>query len=159
MIPSDAEEQLKWQLTWDRLSLSPRILHRFYKVFQKIDLDQSGEVSLSEFLVYFGLDRTRFAKKTFSILDEDRSGEIDFREFVVSLWNYCSFNKTALIMFAFDLYDLDGSGTIELDEAHTVLRDLYGSGDKGMAGHAQRVLAKVTHDTSHSPIPSNWHTT
>ena len=54
--------------------------------------------------------------KLFQAIDKDGSGEIDFREFVVALWNYCTMGKSALTIFAFDLYDLDGSGEIELDE-------------------------------------------
>ena len=44
------------------------------------------------------------------------SGEIDFREFVIALWNYCTLGKAALILFAFDLYDNDNSGKIDIDE-------------------------------------------
>ena len=90
-------------------------------------------------------------------MDEDQSGEIDFREFVIAIWNYCSFTKSALILFAFDLYDIDNSGTIGIvflplciqilafqvgyitsglflprvstgkDECHLICKEVYGS--------------------------------
>ena len=53
--------------------------------------------------------------RAFSLFDEDKSGELDFREFVISLWNYCTFDKNDLVKFAFDLYDMDQSGIIDED--------------------------------------------
>lgn len=45
-----------------------------------------------------------------------------------SVWNYCTFDRTALILFAFDLYDLDGSGKIDAKEMKRILREVYGVG-------------------------------
>lgn len=62
------------------------------------------------------------------IFDEDGSGSIDFREFVMSLWNYCTLSKAALIMFAFDLYDNDNSGEIDIGEVELLLKEVrYGA--------------------------------
>lgn len=58
------------------------------------------------------------------IFDEDGSGSVDFREFVMSLWNYCTLSKAALIMFAFDLYDNDNSGEIDIMEVELLLREV-----------------------------------
>lgn len=58
------------------------------------------------------------------IFDEDGSGSVDFREFVMSLWNYCTLSKAALIMFAFDLYDNNNSGEIDIDEVELLLKEV-----------------------------------
>ena len=42
------------------------------------------------------------------------SGEIDFREFVICVWNYCTFSLKSLCQFAFSLFDLDGSGVLDM---------------------------------------------
>lgn len=60
------------------------------------------------------------------MFDEDNSGEIDFREFVVALWNYCTLGKATLVIFAFDLYDTDGSGIIDAQELDNMLKEVYG---------------------------------
>ncbi len=52
-------------------------------------------------------ERSKFTVRAFSLFDSDGSGELDFREFVISIWNYCSIDKTGLIEFAFALYDMD----------------------------------------------------
>ncbi len=35
-----------------------------------------------------------------------------FDEFVVALWNYCTLDRSALLLFAFDMCDLDSTGEI-----------------------------------------------
>ena len=47
-------------------------------------------------------------------------------QFVIALWNYCTLGKPALIMFAFDLYDQDGSGKIDFKEVECMLKEVYG---------------------------------
>ena len=62
----------------------------------------------------------------------------DFREFVVALWSYCTYDKNALTMFAFDLYDLDASGLIgervSVDNRHTLRADGHVDRRGGDAG-------------------------
>jgi serine/threonine-protein phosphatase 2B regulatory subunit len=97
-----------------------------YDVFCQIDKDGSGELSIREMLDFLDIPRTKFANRVFSIFDEDQSGEIDFKEFVMSMWNYCTLGKSALVLFAFDLYDGDNSGFIDPEEVSTMLKDVYG---------------------------------
>ena len=59
-------------------------------------------------------------------MDADASGELSFVEFVVALWNYCTFTKASLLRFAFELFDADDSGFIDLDEMKLLLRECYG---------------------------------
>jgi len=44
----------------------------------------------------------------------------------MSLWNYATLGKNQLIMFAFDLYDNDGSGQIDFREVEMMLKEVYG---------------------------------
>ena len=60
------------------------------------------------------------------MFDEDNSGEIDLREFILALWNYCTLGKSTLVIFAFDLYDTDGSGVIDAEELDNMLKEVYG---------------------------------
>jgi Ca2+-binding EF-hand superfamily protein len=59
---------------------------------------------------------------------KDGSGEVDFQEFVIAIWNYCSFSQPALITFAFDLYDNDSSGNIDVSEGQRMLREVRWQG-------------------------------
>jgi Ca2+-binding EF-hand superfamily protein len=95
-----------------------------------------------EFFDWLNLDRTAFAEKAFSVMDEDNSGDIDFKEFVCCVWNYCSFGKSALVIFAFDLYDLDKSGCIGREEMENIVYEIYGAG-YDHSKQAQGVIKKL----------------
>ncbi len=72
------------------------------------------------------LEVTPFTKRVFSLFDSDNSGEINFRECVLSLWSYCSLSDDDLIVFAFELYDQDGSHVMERKEVERIFLDVYG---------------------------------
>lgn len=127
-----------------QLGISDSTLARLEKVFSAIDFDGSGEVDVGEFLAFFELKRTKFSKRVFSVMDADGSGEMDFTEFLLAVWNYCTFNKYALIRFAFELYDEDGSGAIDTDEMSNMLKDVYGKKALKTNKQAQFVLEKIS---------------
>lgn len=114
-----------------------------YDVFLQIDKDNSGEIDLDEFLVFFVLQKSRFAIKTFSILDSDGSGEISFDEFVIGLYNFCTFDPVSLMRFAFTIYDADGSGYLDSDEIECICKDLYGKRNYKSNISAQRCIAQL----------------
>lgn len=60
----------------------------------------------------------------------------------MNLWNYCTLSKAALVMFAFDLYDNDNSGEIDLSEVELLLKEVYGR-EFQSSTHAQTILAKL----------------
>ncbi|KAJ0412064.1 hypothetical protein ATCC90586_004610 [Pythium insidiosum] len=80
----------------------------------------------------------------FSAMDRDNSGEINMIEFFnyIAVWNYCSFSRSSLVRYAFDLYDLDGSGEIEPAEASRCVREVWGSEWERNA-NAQKVMTKL----------------
>jgi serine/threonine-protein phosphatase 2B regulatory subunit len=111
--------------------------------FQTADTQKSGAINYEELIMYLDLDRTEFARRVFTVFDEDNSGTVDFCEFVLALWNYCTLGKSALVMFAFDLYDLDGSGEIEEPEVQQMLRDIYGPEFRAN-GRAGKIYVQLT---------------
>ena len=111
---------------FQRLGIGFRVVELLYEYFQCIDRDGSGEISLSEFFIFFQMKDTEFARRAFSVMDEDGSGEIDFGEFVLTIWNYATFSKEGLTRFAFELYDADRSGYIDMDEMMMILRQMFG---------------------------------
>jgi len=112
---------------FDKLGLSSEEVQQFFDKFNTIDKDRSGQISLNEFYQYFQLEVSPFADRVFTILDEDKSGEIDFQEFVTTTWNFCSFDFRNLVIFAFNLYDTDNSGQLEIVEMKELVAEVYGS--------------------------------
>eukprot|EP00939_MAST-03C_sp_MAST-3C-sp1_P000219 g219.t1 len=133
-----------FETTFDALKLSGKSLHQLHEAFATMDFDSSGEISLKEFFKYLNVRRTGFTKRCFTLFDYDESGELDFREFVVSLWNYCTSDSYALMSFAFDLYDLDGSGMISKSEMVNVVREVYGGKETSETNvRAQNIIVKL----------------
>jgi hypothetical protein len=85
-------------------------------------------------------------------MDRNGSGEVDFVEFVLAVWNYCTFNHASLVRFAFDLYDVDGSGEIEHDEVVRCVREVWGSAWE-TSPSAQKIVEKL--DTIMAGTPNN----
>lgn len=111
---------------FDALLLSEDDVGRLYRVFKRVDMDNSGTIDTAELLTVMDVERTKFTTRVFSIFDEDKSGAVDFKELVLALWNYCSLGKASLVMFAFDIYDRDNGGSISMEEVKKMLRDVYG---------------------------------
>ena len=132
----------KFRASFASLRLRGESLKKMYEVFVSMDVDASGDISVKEFFRYLGIKRTSFAKRTFCLFDYDDSGELDFREFVVSLWNYCTSDSYALMSFAFDLYDLDGSGMISKEEMAMVCKEVYGD-EIDNSSRAQNIIKKL----------------
>ena len=76
-------------------------------------------------------------------MDADASGELSFVEFVVALWNYCTFTKASLLRFAFELFDNDDSGFIDLDEMKLLLRECYGKHKYKKTQAARHILDEL----------------
>ena len=76
-------------------------------------------------------------------MDADDSGELSFVEFVVALWNYCTFTKASLLRFAFELFDSDDSGFLDLDEMKLLLRECYGKHKYKKTQAARHILAEL----------------
>ena len=119
-------------------SLGPEALNRLQEVFNNIDKDNSGYVSIGEFTkacselsMTVGADEL----KDFAGSDCSGDGELDFDEF-------CRFYATRLRK-VFDTMDLDGSGEIDVAELQLAFMTL---GYKTTRRELQTLLARVDTD-------------
>lgn len=139
----------QWLAEFEALQFTKSELIKLEEIFEKIDDSADGQIDLIELLDFVDIKVCPFAKRTFAIFDEDQSGTIDFREFVLSLWNFCSCTDSSLRLFAFDLYDNDASGRIEVNEVELMLKEVYGEGYDSSV-HAPYLMNKVQKLTSGS---------
>lgn len=116
----------KWRTDFEALKLGSNDIAALYRVFSKIDGDNSGEIDVLELLMFLDIERSDFSTQVFAVMDSDMSGHIDFYEFSIAMWNYCTLGEESLSLFAFDIYDKDCSGVIEAGEIDIMLSDLYG---------------------------------
>uniref|UniRef100_A0A803SZD9 EF-hand domain-containing protein n=1 Tax=Anolis carolinensis TaxID=28377 RepID=A0A803SZD9_ANOCA len=101
-------------------------IKRLGKRFKKLDLDNSGSLSVEEFMSLPELQQNPLVQRVIDIFDTDGNGEVDFKEFIegVSQFSVKGDNEQKL-RFAFRIYNMDKDGNvrseplIRLQLAHT----------------------------------------
>ena len=109
-----------------KLQLDQAVGKKFYKVFRSMDKDKSGSIDIDEFFTKFNIDYSQFSKRVFEVVDVSGDGDLDFGEFFIGLYNYCSYDKSQIARFAFNLFDVDKSGEIEKQEVRLLVKMMFG---------------------------------
>ena len=103
-------------------------IKRLGKRFKKLDVDNSGSLSVEEFMSLPELQQNPLVKRVIEIFDEDQNGEIDFKEFLLGIAQFSvKGDKTAKLRFAFRIYDVDNDGYISNGELFQVLKVMVGN--------------------------------
>lgn len=102
--------------------LNNEALKKIYKQFLAVDTDKSGMVDINEFTRLLRVERSPFVERLFSMFDSDKTGLIDLKEFVVGLSNVGTEARENKVKFAFQVFDLDGSGSIDKDELRKIVK-------------------------------------
>jgi Ca2+-binding EF-hand superfamily protein len=115
--------------TFGILDFTYQNAYQLFKAFIEIDFDNSGEVTVQEFHQFLGLKPSRFSERIFGILDLDESGALEFNEFVIGIWNFCTYDALLITKFAFDIFDIDDIGKLQLAECEALIRMVYDEAD------------------------------
>ncbi|XP_005605726.1 calcineurin subunit B type 2 [Equus asinus] len=102
-------------------------IKRLSKRFKKLDLDNSGSLSVDEFLSLPQLQRNPLAKRVIDVFDTDGNGVVDFKEFIVGTSQFSvKGSEEQKLRFAFSIYDMDKDGYISNGELFQVLKLMVG---------------------------------
>uniref|UniRef100_A0AAV2JIX9 EF-hand domain-containing protein n=1 Tax=Knipowitschia caucasica TaxID=637954 RepID=A0AAV2JIX9_KNICA len=63
-------------------------MRRLDKRFKKLDLDESGELSVEEFMSLPELKDNPLLQRVIDLFDQDGNGEVDFREFLEGVMQF-----------------------------------------------------------------------
>ncbi|XP_066930480.1 calcineurin subunit B type 1-like [Clytia hemisphaerica] len=103
-------------------------LKRLGKRFRKLDTDNSGTLSIEEFMSLPELQQNPLVQRVIEIFDTDGNKEIDFQEFIEGISQFSvKGDKTQKLRFAFKIYDINQDGFISNGELFTVLRMMVGN--------------------------------
>merc|ERR1711899_631500 len=103
-------------------------IKRLGKRFKKLDLDNSGSLSVDEFMSLPELHQNPLVQRVIEIFDQDGNGEVDFREFIEGVSQFSvKGDKQLKLKFAFKIYDVDKDGYISNGELFTVLKIMVGN--------------------------------
>lgn len=134
-IPQETLQQLR-----KCTAFSDDELQNWYKGFQK-DCPK-GKMTEKEFESMYNNffkdgDASKFARHVFRTFDKDGSHSIDFGEFMMGLSMTCHGRKEDKLRWAFNMCDIDNSGTItesELTEIVRALSSMMRNDDDGDTG-------------------------
>ena len=101
------------------------------QIFKTFDKENKGVISKKDFEeqidnIYGGVISQEITHVFFSHLDLDNSGEISYNEFLTSVIDSQKILTEDRLRKAFDMFDKDGSGTLELGE----IKQYFGGNDK-----------------------------
>ena len=107
--PLQAQKEVDTVL--NHLNVPSRAVTKFLTFFKKMDDDESGSISLEEFIVFLELEKyyIPFIERCFGAMDFNKKGKsagaLDPTEFTVGLYNLCVMSKDLLEDYVFELYD------------------------------------------------------
>ncbi|XP_055014515.1 calcineurin subunit B type 1b [Boleophthalmus pectinirostris] len=111
----------------NKIQKTPEV-RRLDRRFKKLDLDDSGELSVDEFMSLPELQQNPLVQRVIDIFDKDGNGEVDFNEFIEGVLQFSvRGTKEQRLRFAFRIYDVDGDGFISNGELFQVLKSMVGS--------------------------------
>jgi len=103
-------------------------IRRLGKRFRKLDLDNSGSLSVEEFMSLPELQQNPLVQRVIDIFDADGNGEVDFKEFIEGMSQFSvKGGKDSKLRFAFRIYDIDNDGYISNGELFQVLKMMVGN--------------------------------
>jgi len=102
--------------------LSMQDFQGLYRVFQTMDTDNSGVLTVEELAT--GLERCGIqqdAHTLMAILDLDQDGCVSYTEFLAGALQHGEELTENQVRYAFDMFDLDGDGLISMHELRLML--------------------------------------
>ena len=110
-------------LTYIASRLSEEEIKKIKEVFQSIDTDNNGKLSLEEMKKAVALTKMKieFNEEIFKSIDTDNSGNIEYTEFISACIEKKIYLNEEKLKDAFKLFDADGSGKISRAEIEKVL--------------------------------------
>ena len=77
------------------------------------------------------------------MFDNDRSGLVDLKEFIIGLSNVSQTGRDNKVKFAFQIFDLDGSGYIDENELRKIVKATNMASEKQLDRKVKWLMSQV----------------
>eukprot|EP01137_Pigoraptor_chileana_P025115 Opistho-2@94098 len=92
---------------------TPNQIKRLYKRFKRLDKDNTGTISMDEFLSIPELAMNPLASRVIAIFDQQQTDNVNFKQFVETLSVFRQdASRESKVKFSFLLYDINNDGFI-----------------------------------------------
>jgi calcium-dependent protein kinase len=91
------------------------------EIFKSLDTNGDGKLSREELLCGLEASNSELIAEIMRQVDTDKNGYIDLEEFLVAAFNQQTLLSRENMKKAFDMFDLDGNGSVSYNELQTVL--------------------------------------
>jgi Ca2+-binding EF-hand superfamily protein len=121
--------QMEVEAVLNHLAVPASAVKKFLLFFKKMDDDDSGSISLEEFIGFLELEKyyVPFIERCFGAMDfnkkGDSKGSLDPTEFTVGLYNLCIMTKDLLENYVFELYDEVHDGNLYQKQIEKMVAD------------------------------------
>lgn len=105
--------------------LSPKDVSAFWKIFQKLDREKSGLVSLNYLFKSIETNRNLLTDVLLELLDIEHEGEINFSDFLTMVTTYCFFEPPEILKFCFFVFDQDKTGFFSVDDLNNLVNVVH----------------------------------
>lgn len=105
--------------------LTPKDISDFWKLFQKLDKEKTGLVSLTIIFKEFEMERNLFTDCLMELLEIEHDGEINFSDFLFMVCTYCFFEPVEILRFCFYCFDQDKTGFFSIDDLNRLMNVVH----------------------------------
>lgn len=111
--------------TFQLLELTDEDINALFAVFTKLDTGRVNLITISSLLSYISVLKSKLSTRILRSADVDHDGRLSFREFVLNAWIFATMDFEGICGYAFDNFDIDGSGELKLSEVHDMVADVH----------------------------------
>lgn len=115
-------------------------IKKLIKQFQSLDEEKKGKIYVKVLTERIGINAP-FVERIVDVSYGQTVGILTFFDFALSLWNFCTLQKSQLIGALFACYDRDSNGTLSVTELSDLSKELTPPG-KNLGPRLKSALAK-----------------
>ena len=156
---------------YDTYNIDAKIRRKFRTEFQKIDKDNSKSISFDEFVGYYQIrENASFVRRLFlSFQHNNQEGRameegkkktedlvLHFQDFVLGVRNFLVMTKGQVIVKTFEMYDDDGSKSLDIDELKEMVMDIWGQNASTEQSRIGYIIRHMDPDGSGETDMDEW---